>query len=125
VRRVFGKKEGKYFVAVEGWMFVGHQNGPTGKPYPIPYEAITPLEAECSNLLVPVCFSGTHLGYASARMEPVFMTLGESAGIAAVQAINEGSPVQKIDMATYEKQLLKAGQILEIPDKVNNMDPTQ
>lgn len=123
VRRVFGKKGGKYFVAVEGWMFVGHQNGPTGKPYPIPYEAITPLEGECSNLLVPVCFSGTHLGYASARMEPVFMILGESAGIAAVQAINEARPVQTIDIKAFEKQLLNAGQVLKIPGKVDNMLP--
>ncbi len=123
VRRVFGKKEGEYFVAVEGWMFIGGQNGPTGKPYPIPYEAITPTEEECNNLIVPVCFSGTHIGYSSARMEPVFMTLGESAGIAAVQAINEGSPVQGIDMAAYEKELLNAGQVLEIPDKVDNMAP--
>lgn len=124
VRRVFGKEQDRYFVAVEGWMFVGHQNGPTGKPYPIPYEAITPIEVECSNLLVPVCFSGTHLGYASARMEPVFMTLGESAGIAAVQAINEDSAVQNIDMKAYEKQLLKSGQVLKIPKKFDNMSAT-
>ncbi len=125
VRRVFGKEQGKYFVAVEGWMFVGHQSGPTGKPYPIPYEAITPMEDECNNLLVPVCFSGTHIGYASARMEPVFMTLGESAGIAAVQAISEGAPVQNIDMKAYEKQLLKAGQVLKISGEVDNMTPAQ
>lgn len=125
VRRVFGKEQDNYFVAVEGWMFVGHQSGPTGKPYPIPYEAITPVEDECSNLLVPVCFSGTHIGYSSARMEPVFMTLGESAGIAAVQAINEGSSVQSIDMKAYEKQLLKSGQVLEIPDQVDNMTPAK
>ena len=108
VRRIFGKEQDKFFVAVEGWMFVGHQSGPTGKPYPIPYEAITPEEEECSNLLVPVCFSGTHIGYSSARLEPVFMTLGESAGIAAVQAINEDRSVQAIDMKAYEKQLLKS-----------------
>ena len=125
VRRVFGKKQDKYFVGVEGWMFVGHQNGPTGEPYPIPYEAITPFEEECSNLLVPVCFSGTHLGYASARMEPVFMILGESAGIAAVQAINEDSSVQTIDMKAYGKHLLESGQVLKIPGKINNMSPNK
>jgi hypothetical protein len=39
--------------------------------------SIPPLKHECTNLLVPVCFSVSHAGYASARMEPVFMMVGE------------------------------------------------
>jgi len=89
------------------------QYGPTNKPYPISYRAITPLKKECANLLVLVCFSATHLGYASARMEPVFMMCGESAGIAAVQAINEDAAVQDINMERYSKSLNKAGQRLK------------
>jgi coenzyme F420-reducing hydrogenase alpha subunit len=46
-------------------------------------------------------------------MEPVFMICGESAGIAAVQAINENVSVQKIDQVRYLKKLRILGQILE------------
>jgi hypothetical protein len=81
-------------------------------PYPIPYRAITPTSDECTNLLVPVCFSATHLGYASARMEPVFMMAGESAGIAAHHAIAQRASVQDISMATYARALEVAGQKL-------------
>lgn len=109
-RRIWLEQEGQTFVAIEGKMFVGGNKGPTNVPYPIPYRAITPAEEECTNLLVPVCFSATHLGYASARMEPVFMICGESAGIAACRAIAEGVGVQEIDMASYLRALEAAGQ---------------
>lgn len=93
-------------------MFVGGNKGPTNFPYPIDYGCITPLKTECTNLLVPVCFSATHQGYASARMEPVFMMCGESAGIAAAQAIDEKSAVQDINLTEFRNRLLAAGQIL-------------
>jgi len=111
-RRIWLKKDGKVFVGLEGEMFVGGAKGPTNTPYPIPYRSITPKEYECSNLLVPVCFSATHLGYASARMEPVFMMCGESAGIAAVHAIQENVSVQNINMDKYEKKLISLKQKL-------------
>ena len=41
------------------------------------------------------------------------MLMGESAGIAAVRAIDEGKDVQNIDMIAYRRELLDAGQILE------------
>ncbi len=112
-RRIWLEKNDTLYVALEGKMFIGGAKGPTNVPYPIPYRAIIPKEFECSNLLVPVCFSSTHLGYASARMEPVFMICGESAGIAAVQAINENVSVQEIDQVQYQKKLRNLGQILE------------
>ena len=102
---------GKMGVATEGNMFVGGSQG-TGHPYPIPYRAITPKAEDCSNLLVPVCFSASYIAYASARMEPVFCVLGESAGIAAAQAIHAGVPVQHIDATKLRSRLLERGQIL-------------
>ncbi|MEX0669893.1 MAG: FAD-dependent oxidoreductase [Pirellulales bacterium] len=54
-----------------------------GKPYGIAYRAIVPREAECSNLLVPWALSATHIAFGSIRMEPVFMTLGQSAATAS------------------------------------------
>lgn len=112
-RRIWFERNDTIYVALEGKMFIGGAKGPTNVPYPIPYRALTPIESECSNLLVPICFSSTHLGYASARMEPVFMICGESAGVAAVQAINENVSVQKIDQVQYLKKLRSLGQILE------------
>lgn len=111
-RRIWMEREGQVWVAVEGNMFVGGARGPTNMPYPIPYRAITPHENECDNLLVPVSLSASHLGYASARMEPVFMMCGESAGIAAVMAVNEQVAVQHIDAMRYREALKAAGQKL-------------
>lgn len=111
-RRLWLRREGQVWVALEGKMFIGGSRGPTNIPYPIPYRAITAAAEECTNLLVPVCFSATHLGYASARMEPVFMICGESAGIAACQAIAENAAVQEIDAAAYQTALERAGQKL-------------
>lgn len=111
-RRIWFRRDGRTYVAIEGKMFIGGSRGPTNVPYPIPYRAITPREAECANLLVPVCFSASHLGYASARMEPVFMICGESAGIAASRAIEEGLPVQRIGAGPFREALRRAGQKL-------------
>ena len=111
-RRIWYERGGKVWVGLEGKMFVGGSRGPTNRPYPIPYRAITPKAEECSNLLVPVSFSASHLGYASARMEPVFMICGESAGIAACRALAEKTTVQGIDKAAYRAALERAGQKL-------------
>jgi len=111
-RRVVVEKDGQTFVGLEGWMFVGGSHGPTRTPYPIPYRALTPQEAQASNLLVSVCFSASYLGYASARMEPTFMMCGEAAGIAASQAIAAGVAVQRIDPAVYRQSLLASGMLL-------------
>jgi FAD-dependent oxidoreductase family protein len=102
---------GEMGVATEGNMFVGGSQG-TGHPYPIPYRAITPKAEACSNLLVPVCFSASYIAYASARMEPVFCVLGESAGVAAAQSIHAGVAVQQVDAAKLRSRLLERGQIL-------------
>ncbi len=111
-RRIWLELNGQTMVAIEGKMFIGGNRGPTNVPYPIPYRAITPQPQECTNLLVPVCFSATHLGYASARMEPVFMICGESAGLAACRAIAEDVSVQEIDQEKFQQKMLAAGQKL-------------
>lgn len=77
-------------------------------PYNISYRAITPKETECRNLLVPVCLSASHIAYGSIRMEPVFMVLGETSALAAIQAIDyHGNCVQKVKpdkvMSIFEK----------------------
>jgi hypothetical protein len=76
-------------------------------PYPISYRSITPQRTECTNLLVPVCVSSTHIAYGSIRMEPVFMVLGQSAAVAASLAIDKKVDVQKVDVAEIKDLLLK------------------
>ncbi|MBE9460695.1 FAD-dependent oxidoreductase [Dyadobacter subterraneus] len=74
-------------------------------PYPISYNCLVPKESECSNLLVPVCLSATHIAYGSIRMEPVFMVLAQSSAAAAVMAIDGKTSVQKIDITKLQQQL--------------------
>ncbi|MET0300399.1 MAG: FAD-dependent oxidoreductase [Flavitalea sp.] len=74
-------------------------------PYPISYGSIVPKEAECKNLFVPICLSASHIAYGSIRMEPVFMVLGQSAAVAAVQAIDNKISVQKVDVKKVQAKL--------------------
>lgn len=88
-------------------------SGLTPSPYRIPYRSITPDERECANLLVPVCCSASYIAMSSIRMEPVYMILGESAGVAACQALAGGKPVQTIDVSKLQERLRELGQVLE------------
>jgi hypothetical protein len=84
-----------------------------GGPYMVSYLSIVPKKGECANLLVPVCVASSHIAYGSIRMEPVFMVLGQSAATAAVQAIDDGVDVQKVDYEKLKKRLLEDKQVLE------------
>jgi hypothetical protein len=82
-------------------------------PYPVSYRFIVPKAEQCTNLLVPVCLSASHISYGSIRMEPVFMVLGQSAACAGCQAIDEKVAVQKIDTGKLRERLLRDKQILD------------
>ena len=86
----------------------------TPKPYAISYGAIIPKESECTNLLVPVCISSSHIAFGSIRMEPVFMILGESAATAASIAIDQKVSVQKVNYEELKKELLNQKQRLTL-----------
>lgn len=88
------------FVRNEGDVQVGGFS-----PYPIDYGAVVPRKKECTNLLVPVSLSASHIAFGSIRMEPVFMVLGQSAGTAAMHSIAENVPVQDIDFPRLRKRL--------------------
>lgn len=85
--------------------------------YRIPYRAIVPKKAQCSNLLVPVCVSASHIAMTSVRMEPVWMILGESAGVAASMAVKSGLPVQDVPYVELRAKLRSLAQKVDIPKK--------
>lgn len=103
-------------VVVENGRKVVRNEGGMGlrcpRPYPVSYRSIVPKRQECTNLIVPVCLSASHIAYGSIRMEPVFMILGQSAGTAAVLAIEKKCAVQDLPYADLRVQLNKAGQVL-------------
>ncbi len=86
-----------------------------GYAYHIPYRAITPKAAECSNLLVPVALSCTHVGISSIRVEPTWMILGQSAGIAAALSAKQNLAVQKLPYPALRERLLAQKQVLDLP----------
>ena len=86
-----------------------------GYAYHIPYRSILPLATECDNLLVPVALSCTHVGISSIRVEPTWMILGQSAGVAAALAAAQNVTVQKLSYATLRGRLLAQKQVLDLP----------
>tara|TARA_B110000438_G_C15775956_1_gene634063 strand:- start:1292 stop:1630 length:339 start_codon:yes stop_codon:yes gene_type:complete len=106
-QRVVVEENGSTTVRNEGGF--GHS---CPKPFPVSYRAIVPKKEECSNLLVPACLSSSHVAYGSIRMEPVFMILGQSAGMAAAIAIDDEVSVQDVDYGKLKKQLIAAEQQL-------------
>ncbi len=91
----------------------GNVEAHVNAPFPISYRSIVPKKEECSNLLVPVCLSASHIAFGSIRMEPVFMVLGQSAAIIACLGIEEGKAVQDLEYNQLEKKLIGQGQIVE------------
>ena len=99
----------------EGTMLVYMKGRGHGHPFHIPYRAITPKAAECENLLVPVALSCTHVAICSIRVEPTWMILGQSAGVAAALAAKQGVTVQALPYAALRERLLAQKQVLDLP----------
>lgn len=74
------------------------------RPGQIPYAAMLPKRLD--NILVPVCLSSTHIGMSVVRMEPVWMTTGQVAGLAAAMAQEKQMDVANLN-PTDLPELLK------------------
>ena len=68
------------------------------QPGQIPYGAMLPKKID--NLLVPVALSSTHIAMSVIRMEPVWMTTGQVAGLAAAVAKDRRLEVSGVDPDT-------------------------
>jgi hypothetical protein len=109
-RYVAHDENGRAFVRNEGDIQIN-----PGGPYSISYGALIPRKQECTNLLVPVCLSSSHIAYGSIRMEPVFMILGQSAATAACLALDQECAVQDVDYGALQERLLADNQVLVLP----------
>ncbi len=74
-------------------------------PYLISYRSIIPKRAEIGNLVVPVCVSSSHSSYGSIRMEPVFMALGQAAGVASYLALKEDKSLHDVEARKIQLEL--------------------
>jgi hypothetical protein len=86
---------------------------PPERAYQISLGSIFPKRVECSNLIVPVCVSCSHIAFGSIRMEPVFMILGQSAGIVAAVALEKKKDIHDLNYGEIRPVLEAAGQVLE------------
>jgi hypothetical protein len=85
-------------------------------PYQIPYRLILPKQNQAANLLVTVCFSASHVTYSTLRMEPVYMIIGQAAGIAARMAIDGKIRLHEIDTNSLTAKLRTQRVVMEAPD---------
>ena len=88
----------------EGYFYVAHA------PFQVPYGVIVPKKMD--GLLVPVACSCSHVAYNALRMEPVFMSLGEAAGIAAHLAIEKEVEVRSVPVRQLQALLVEKGGVI-------------
>jgi len=81
--------------------------------YGIPYTALLPRREDASNLLVPVCLSASAVAFASVRMEPQYMMLGQAAGTAAALAASLGVALHDAPLDIVQARLRDGGARIE------------
>ena len=104
------------FVQPDGYLATeGSLNQPLPGSYDIPYGILVPPRGSISNLLDSVTVSASHVAYASLRMEPQYMIMGQAAGQAAALAVGSGSSVQGVNVRDLQQRLAADGVDLRMP----------
>lgn len=91
-------------LAIEGNVNTSYTGAPR---YPL--RSILPLTRDVTNLVVPVCFSASHIGWAGSRWEMMFSQMGEAAGIVAALSVQTAKAVQSIPYSSVQTQLNNIG----------------
>lgn len=94
------------------WQYVPGQG-----VYGVPYGTIVPENSD-TVWVAGRCFSATHDAHASCRSMAQTMSMGQAAGLAAVQSLAQDCSASTIDVKTLQEHLLQLGAILELPDKM-------
>jgi hypothetical protein len=93
------------------WQYV-----PNSGTYGVPYRTLIPKNS--SNIwVVGRCFSATHDAHASCRSMAQTMSMGQAAGFATVQSLDQDCEAKNIDVKKLQDTLLQHGAILEHPNK--------
>ncbi len=103
--------EGDGTIVGEGTLS-GTASNPPVDLYQIPAECLFPAPGGVANIAVPVCFSASHVGFSSPRMEPTFGMLGEACGELAAQSLASGEPVQRYRYPELAAALTGYGSVL-------------
>lgn len=85
--------------------------------YGVPYGTIVPQESSRS-WVVGRCFSATHDAHASCRSMAQTMSMGQAAGLAAIQSLNKDCDANDINISLLKNELFALGQVLEVPDRI-------
>jgi hypothetical protein len=88
---------------MEGVLWYPKKAAGPAQPGQIPYGVMLPKRID--NLLVPVAMSSTHVAMSVLRMEPVWMTTGQVAGLAAATAREKSCHVAQLDPTPLPKIL--------------------
>jgi len=88
---------------MEGVLWYPKKAAGPAQPGQIPYGVMLPKRID--NLLVPVAMSSTHVAMSVLRMEPVWMTTGQVAGLAAATAREKSCDVAQLEPAPLPKIL--------------------
>ncbi|HAQ21676.1 MAG TPA: FAD-dependent oxidoreductase [Prolixibacteraceae bacterium] len=84
--------------------------------YGVPYGTIVPAGSK-NTWVVGRCFSATHDAHASCRSMAQTMSMGQAAGLAAIQSLKNDCDAKNINIAMLRDDILKLGQILEVPER--------
>jgi hypothetical protein len=84
-------------------------------PGQLPFRMLLPKRTEANNVLAVVPCSASHLGYGTIRLEPQFLILGESSGVAASQFVTSNlKQIQDLDVTKLQERLRQLGQFIDL-----------
>ena len=94
------------------WAYV-----PEGGVYEVPYRTLVPRGRD-ELWVVGRCFSATHEAHASCRSMAQTMSMGQAAGLAAAQSLDEDCGARGINISHLQDELRRLGAVLEEPEQI-------